>query len=99
MGDDVQLGLLVQLKGVGRVDQLGPAQVGPAACPQDPAEAVGGGRQELEGEPERGGRGAEPGRRRARAGRRAVLRRPLDPDDYGRLTGSLGAIDKALRDT
>ncbi|MDQ1013934.1 MarR family winged helix-turn-helix transcriptional regulator [Streptomyces afghaniensis] len=24
---------------------------------------------------------------------------PLDPDDYGRLTGSLGAIDKALRDT
>jgi DNA-binding MarR family transcriptional regulator len=24
---------------------------------------------------------------------------PLDPDDYGRLTGSLGAIDEALRDT
>ncbi|GAP46434.1 MarR family winged helix-turn-helix transcriptional regulator [Streptomyces azureus] len=24
---------------------------------------------------------------------------PLDPDDYGRLTGSLGEIDKALRDT
>lgn len=24
---------------------------------------------------------------------------PLHPDDYGRLTGSLGAIDKALRDT